>query len=71
MKNMEAILPPSFFRIHKSFIVNMEAIDYIERSHVVIGRDRIPMGNKYVDMKALSEEKVLSPDKLLNCLKQE
>ena len=87
MKNMEAILPPSFyttlfrslcnllppsfFRIHKSFIVNMEAIDYIERSHVVIGRDRIPMGNKYVDMKALSAEKVLSPDKLLNCLKQE
>ena len=71
MKNMEAILPSSFFRIHKSFIVNVEAIDYIERSHVIIGRDRIPMGNKYVDMKALSVEKVISPDKLLLNLKTE
>lgn len=71
MKNMEAILPSAFLRIHKSFIVNIDAIDYIERSHVVIGRDRIPMGSKYVDTKALSAETLISSDMLLSSLKAE
>lgn len=69
MKYLESILPTSFRRIHKSFIVNLNAIDYIERSSVVIGRDRIPMGEKYVDLKKLSNSRSFEVGKFLELCK--
>jgi two-component system LytT family response regulator len=50
MKNMESTLPAEcFLRIHKSFIVNVTRIDYLERSKVVIARQHLPVGDTYKD----------------------
>lgn len=45
---MEKALPPDRFRrIHKSFIIPVDRIDQVERTVVVIGAHKIPIGNKY------------------------
>jgi len=37
MRNMEAILPAGFIRIHKSYIINKKnKIDFLEKGRVVI-----------------------------------
>ena len=46
MKNVEEKLPQDrFFRIHKSFIVNLDRVNAFENNHVIIGANRIPLGN--------------------------
>lgn len=46
MKNIEERLPSSRFkRIHKSFIVNLDRVDAFENNHVIIGQNKIPLGN--------------------------
>lgn len=48
MKNMEEILPgPQFIRIHKSYIINREFIEFIERGRVVIRKEYLPIGETY------------------------
>ena len=48
MKSLEDTLPKEdFIRVHKSFIVRISAIEAIERSHIIIGPDRIPIGDTY------------------------
>ncbi len=47
MKNIEERLPSNFMRIHKSFVLNLDHIEKIEGNHLVIGRNRIPIGNQY------------------------
>ena len=48
LKNLEDTLPnEDFVRVHKSFIVRLTAIEAIERSHILIGQDRIPSGDSY------------------------
>ena len=48
MKSLEDTLPKEdFIRVHKSFIVRLAAIEAIERSHIIIGPDRIPIGDTY------------------------
>jgi DNA-binding LytR/AlgR family response regulator len=48
MKNIMAKLPPSlFFRVHKSYIVAVSKIDMIENSRIVIGNQRIPIGESF------------------------
>lgn len=48
MRHMEELLPESrFIRIHKSYIVNRDKIDYLERGRVVIGKEHLPMGDTY------------------------
>lgn len=48
LKNLEDTLPnEDFVRVHKSFIVRLAAIEAIERSHILIGQDRIPIGDSY------------------------
>lgn len=50
MKALEDTLPKEdFVRVHKSFIVRLAAIEAIERSHILIGPDRIPVGDTYQD----------------------
>jgi two-component system, LytTR family, response regulator len=45
---MEKALPADRFRrIHKSFIIPVDKIDQVERTTVVIGPHKIPIGNKY------------------------
>lgn len=50
LKNMENVLPSScFIRIHRSYIVNITHIDYIEKSKVVIAGKHLPVGDRYKD----------------------
>ena len=57
MKHFEQVLPTNLFvRAHKSFIVAIKQIDFIEKNHVVIGKEYIPIGATYKD-KVLSKLK--------------
>jgi DNA-binding LytR/AlgR family response regulator len=48
LKAIESKLPESnFMRVHKSFIVNLDCIDVIERSRIVFGDVYIPVGEQY------------------------
>lgn len=48
MKNIEAILPSDgFLRIHKSYIVNIAQIDFIEKSRIIINKEYLPVGESY------------------------
>ena len=48
MKLLEAKLPPAkFMRVHRSFIVNLERIETIERSRIVFGKTYIPVSEQY------------------------
>jgi two-component system, LytTR family, response regulator len=48
MKLIESKLPVSkFMRVHRSFIVNLEKIDTIERSRIVFGKVYIPVSDQY------------------------
>lgn len=48
LKTLEDTLPSKdFVRVHKSFIVRLDKIDAIERNHILISADRIPIGDTY------------------------
>lgn len=48
MKQMEAKLPSEhFMRVHRSFIVNLNRVEIIERSRIVFGKVYIPVGDQY------------------------
>nr|WP_321357671.1 LytTR family DNA-binding domain-containing protein [uncultured Draconibacterium sp.] len=48
LKALEAKLPEAkFMRVHRSFIVNLEKIDTIERSRIVFGKVYIPVSEQY------------------------
>ena len=48
LKLLESKLPESkFMRVHRSFIVNLEKIDTIERSRIVFGKEYIPVSDQY------------------------
>ncbi len=51
LKNLEERLPRShFMRVHRSFIVNLDAIRVVERNRIVFGKDvYIPVGEQYRD----------------------
>jgi len=50
MKQMEGKLPPDrFMRVHRSFIVNLQRIEVIERSRIVFGNVYIPISDQYKD----------------------
>lgn len=37
----------NFIRIHKSYIIAINKINHIDRGHVIIGKERIPIGESY------------------------
>lgn len=48
MKHMEELLPEDqFIRIHKSYIIHRNKIDFLERGRVVIGKEYLPIGDTY------------------------
>jgi two-component system, LytTR family, response regulator LytT len=48
LKLLESKLPASrFMRVHRSFIVNLDKIDTIERSRIVFGKTYIPVSEQY------------------------
>ncbi len=50
MKLLESKLPENkFMRVHRSFIVNLEKIETIERSRIIFGKVYIPVSDPYKD----------------------
>jgi DNA-binding LytR/AlgR family response regulator len=49
LKNIEAILPDNFMKVHRSFIVNLNEIKTVERSRIVFGKEYIPIADNYKD----------------------
>ena len=50
LKSLENKLPESrFMRVHRSFIVNLEKIETIERSRIIFGKVYIPVSDLYKD----------------------
>jgi DNA-binding LytR/AlgR family response regulator len=50
LKILEIKLPTDkFMRVHRSFIVNLEKIETIDRSRLVFGKKYIPIGDNYKD----------------------
>jgi two-component system LytT family response regulator len=48
MRNMEQLLPSKrFIRIHKSYIINIGKIEFIERGKIVINQFYLPVGDYY------------------------
>jgi len=48
LKILEMKLPSDkFMRVHRSFIVNLQKIDTVERSRIVFGKAYIPVGDQY------------------------
>lgn len=48
MKAMELKLPEGrFMRVHRSYIVNLEHVNTIERNRIIFGKERIPVGDQY------------------------
>ncbi|WP_321321226.1 LytTR family DNA-binding domain-containing protein [Labilibaculum sp.] len=62
MKNLSIYLPADrFLRIHKSYIVSLEHIDIIDKNRVVIGQERIPIGDTFRSsfFKSLKEQELI------------
>lgn len=48
LKQLETALPAqSFLRIHKSYLINLSKIDYIEGNQVIINEEKIPVSPPY------------------------
>ena len=48
MKSLEQKLPENkFMRVHRSFIVNLNRIQIVERMRIVFGNVYIPVGDQY------------------------
>ncbi|MBR5174595.1 MAG: response regulator transcription factor [Bacteroidales bacterium] len=62
MKTLEKQLPSDrFVRVQKSYIVQIPKIEAIERSHIIIGKDRIPIGEAYLEslLKAIGGDSIM------------
>jgi len=48
MKHLATTLPDSnFIQVHKSYLVAIDKIDFIERNRIVINEQRLPIGATY------------------------
>lgn len=50
LKNLEKELPESrFIRVHKSYIVSIKHIEYVDSNHLGVAGNKIPIGGTYKD----------------------
>ena len=47
MTQIKEKLPACFLQVHRSWIVNIKKVKEIERMRIVIGEERIPVGDSY------------------------
>lgn len=47
MKSLENLMPENFMRTHRSYIVNLDAIEMIERNRIIIKGEYIPVAEAY------------------------
>lgn len=46
-KMIDGLPKDRFMRIHRSYIVNLDAIDEVQRMHVIIGEESFPISEMY------------------------
>ncbi len=50
LKDLHVQLPPAqFFRAHRSYVINLDAIDAVNNQNVMIGNAEIPLGKNHKD----------------------
>ncbi len=49
MKEVEEMLPECFMRVHRSFIVNLNNIEIVERNRIIFGKTYIPIADSRRD----------------------
>jgi DNA-binding LytR/AlgR family response regulator len=48
LRNMESILPADeFVRVHKSYIIAVKKISFVEKNRIIISNEYIPIGDSY------------------------
>ena len=47
LKDLEAKLPSTFVRVHRSYIINLAQVEKLDTMDVKIGRDLIPVSETY------------------------
>lgn len=62
MKKMEEFLPPTFMRIHRSYIVNLQWVQEVNKNRVILGPDEyLPIGDSYREkFDAYLEDRILT-----------
>lgn len=51
LKALESKLPErQFMRVHRSYIVNLDHVDLVERSHILFGQVEIPVSDAYKEL---------------------
>ncbi|HEV7780540.1 MAG TPA: LytTR family DNA-binding domain-containing protein [Chitinophagaceae bacterium] len=58
-ENIESLLPASdFYRVHKSYFINMQHIEMVDGGKVIINKTEIPIGHLYKDgfMKRINKQ---------------
>jgi DNA-binding LytR/AlgR family response regulator len=46
---LEKLSPKDFIRVHRSYIVNIHRIEYVQRMEIRIGNKDIPIGENFRD----------------------
>lgn len=49
LRKLEELLPSTFIRLHKSFIIAIPHLEYLEGNQAKIGETKIPIGQSYRD----------------------
>lgn len=49
LRKLEELLPSSFIRIHKTYIISIPKLEYLEGNQAKIGETKIPIGQSYRD----------------------
>ena len=49
LRKLEELLPSSFLRIHKSYIISISSIEYVEGNQIQLNDIKIPIGQSYRD----------------------
>ncbi len=68
LKTMAGLLPKELLvRVHRSYIVNMQAVNAIERGRIIFGKARIPISDSYRDefMQRLAQRTYIPPARFM------
>lgn len=49
LRKLEEILPNTFLRVHKTYIISIPHLEYVEGNQIKIGETKIPIGQSYRD----------------------
>ena len=47
LKELQAMLPPTFFRLHKSYMVNLHLVESVQPTVVTVAGQEVPLGKMY------------------------